>query len=167
METGQHPAPARLRALPSWLLGQAAVAAHRLTDHALAGAGLRRHHFAMLCALEEFGPSSQTDLGRCTSIDRSDVAAAINALADGGHIDRTPDPTDGRRNIITITPAGTALLDRLGILLDQAQDELLHSWTPTERNDLTAQLARILDAKPTSTSTPPARGAGKADSSFS
>jgi DNA-binding MarR family transcriptional regulator len=144
VEIGEHPTPARLRALPSWLINQVAIAANRLTDAALAGVGLRRYHFAMLAALDEFGPSSQADLGRCTGIDRSDVVAAINTLEQHGHVDRRPDPADGRRNIITITTAGSAHLERLDTLVAGAQDDLLHSWSRGERDSLISQLTRIL-----------------------
>jgi len=147
VEIGEHPTPARLRALPSWLLNQVAIAANRLTDRALADVGLRRYHFAMLAALDEFGPSSQAELGRCTGVDRSDVVAAINTLAEHGYVDRSPDPADGRRNIITITAAGTAHIGRLDALVAAAQDELLLSWSRSERETLVKQLTRIIDSR--------------------
>lgn len=145
MEIDERLTPARLHTLPSWLINQAAIAANRLTDQALASVGLRRYHYAMLAALEEFGPSSQADLGRCTGIDRSDVVAAINTLQERGHLARCPDPADGRRNIITITAAGRADLKRLDALVAGAQDELLHSWTRRDRDNLIKQLTRIVD----------------------
>jgi len=147
VETGEHGTPARLRALPSWLINQVAIAANRLTDQALGGFGLRRYHFALLAALEEFGPSSQARLGRCTGVDRSDVVAAINTLEEHGHVDRSPDPADGRRNIVTITAAGTALLERLDAVVAAAQDELLRAWPDDERDRLIEQLTRILDGR--------------------
>jgi DNA-binding MarR family transcriptional regulator len=70
---------------------------------------LRAANAAMLAALDEFGPSSQADLGRCTGIDRSDVVAAINAMVERGFVERSPDPSNGRRNIVTITAAGKHL----------------------------------------------------------
>ncbi|HEU5333852.1 MAG TPA: MarR family winged helix-turn-helix transcriptional regulator [Actinocrinis sp.] len=146
MESGEHLTPARLRTLPSWLINQLAIAANRLTDRALAGTGARRYHFAMLAALEEFGPLSQAGLGRCTNIDRKDVAETINALAEQGYVDRSPDPADGRRNVITLTPAGTVHLEHLGALVADAQDELLRSCSPQEREALVARLTQILDA---------------------
>jgi DNA-binding MarR family transcriptional regulator len=66
----------------------------------------------MTCVLEEFGPASQASLGRRTSMDRSDVVAALNDLARDGLVRRSPDPADHRRNVITITPAGAARLRR-------------------------------------------------------
>src|SRR5882757_2429534 len=136
MDNVQNPTPARLRALPSWSINQVAIAANRLTDRALAETGSRRHHFATLAALAEFGPSSQADLGRCTGIDRSDVVAAINAMAERGLVERNPDPSNGRRNIVTITPAGNAHLQDLTTLLHAAQAELLHPLSATESKTL-------------------------------
>ena len=147
MENGEHLTPARLRTLPSWLINQVAIAANRLTDQALASAGARRYHFAMLAALDEFGPLSQADLGRCTSIDRKDVAGAVNTLAEEGYVDRSPDPDDGRRNVITLTRHGKAHLERLAALVAEAQDELLHSCPPGARAELIKQLTQVLDAR--------------------
>jgi hypothetical protein len=39
-------------------------------------------------------------------MDRSDVVAAINELVSRGLADRSRDPADGRRNVITITRPG-------------------------------------------------------------
>jgi DNA-binding MarR family transcriptional regulator len=155
VEIAEHRTPAKLRTLPSWLINQVAITANRLTDRALAGAGARRYHFAVLAALDEFGPSSQADLGRCTGVDRSDVVAAINNLAEQGYVDRSPDPADGRRNIITITRTGTQHLQRLDALVADAQDELLLSWSLRERTGFIKQLTRIIETRDASAVTPP------------
>ncbi|WP_316043476.1 helix-turn-helix domain-containing protein [Actinomadura sp. CNU-125] len=84
----------RVRRLPSWLINVASVHSHRLVFAAFAAAGARGYHYRLLAALEEHGPASQADLGRRTGIDRSDVVAALNELAAGHHVRRTPDPAD-------------------------------------------------------------------------
>jgi DNA-binding MarR family transcriptional regulator len=145
MDNAANPTPARLRALPSWSINQVAIAANRLTERALAETGSRRYHFAMLAALDEFGPSSQADLGRCTGIDRSDIVAAINAMVERGFVERSPDPSNGRRNIVTITAAGTAHLEHLSVLLRDAQDELLRTLSAKESKTLVTLLSRLLD----------------------
>ncbi|WP_405484886.1 MarR family winged helix-turn-helix transcriptional regulator [Nocardia sp. NBC_00511] len=137
--------PARLRALPSWVINQAAITANRLTDQALTGTGSRRYHFAMLAALDEFGPSSQADLGRCTGIDRSDIVAAINAMVEQGYVRRSPDPNHGRRNIITLTDAGKKHLESLGDLLAEAQTELVRGLSAKEAETVIDLLNRVLD----------------------
>ena len=57
---------------------------------------------------------------------------------------RTPDPADRRRNVIAVTPAGTAQLGRLDGLLAEVQDELLAPLSPGERDQLTRLLGRLL-----------------------
>ncbi|MGY4102687.1 MarR family winged helix-turn-helix transcriptional regulator [Nocardia sp. R16R-3T] len=91
------------------------------------------------------GPASQADLGHHTGVDRSDIVATLNDLAERGLIERTPDPSDRRRNIVTITKAGTRHLDELERRIEGAQDELTAALTATERGELVRLLTRILD----------------------
>lgn len=137
--------PAVLTQKPSWLVSEVSRVAHRLLTGKLATAGSRGYHYRLLAALQEFGPASQATLGRRTGMDRSDVVAAVNELVGRGLADRSPDPADGRRNIITITPAGTAHLRRLEELLDDVQDELLAPLSPAERQQLIHLLTRVLE----------------------
>ena len=136
--------PAVLTQKPSWLVSEVSRVAHRLLTGKLATAGSRGYHYRLLAALQEFGPASQAKLGRRTGMDRSDVVAAVNELVGRGLADRSPDPADGRRNIITITPAGRAHLRRLEELLDDVQNELLAPLSPAERQQLIHLLTRVL-----------------------
>ena len=137
--------PARLRDKPSWLLTQTAMHASRLVAEGLAAADARGYHYRLLAALEEFGPASQATLGRRTGIDRSDVVATVNELADQGLVERTRDPEDRRRNIITITPVGVQQLWRLDGVLAGIQDELLTPLSADERDELVRLLKQILN----------------------
>jgi DNA-binding MarR family transcriptional regulator len=130
--------------LPSWLLSEASLRAHRLLTAALADVGARGYHYRLLAALLEYGPTSQATLGRRTSIDESDVVAALNELAAGGHVKRTPDPEDRRRNIVAITATGAAHFRRLDNVLVQVQDELLRPLSTAERDLLVGFLRRLL-----------------------
>jgi DNA-binding MarR family transcriptional regulator len=135
--------PVRLRAQPSWLLNQVALTGTRLVAEDLASRGLRRHHYALLATLDEVGPASQAELSRRTTIDRSDMVAAVNELADGGAIERAPDPADRRRNVITLTPAGRRLLRELDDRLDEVQARLLAPLSPADRTRLIALLTEL------------------------
>ena len=145
MTTADAATPARLAGKPTWLISQASATAHRLLTGRLAGAGARGYHYRLLAALEEFGPASQAELGRHAGLDRSDVAAALSELAGQGLVERTRDPADGRRNVVTMTPAGTAQLQRLDGLVAGVQDELLAPLSADERDLLTRLLTRLLD----------------------
>lgn len=82
----------RLRALPTRLVNQVALVANRASERALEPTGSRRHHYALLATLAEFGPASQAELGRRTRIDRSDIVAAVNDLAERGSSSAAPIP---------------------------------------------------------------------------
>jgi DNA-binding MarR family transcriptional regulator len=136
--------PARLTTKPTWLLSQLAVHAHRLTSDGFAAAGARGYHYRILAALAEFGVASQAELGRRCTMDRSDVVAAINELAERGFVQRTPDPADRRRNQVTLTQAGESHLRQLDETLDRAQENLLGPLPDADRQTLIRLLARLL-----------------------
>jgi DNA-binding MarR family transcriptional regulator len=135
----------RFRGLPSWLISQTSMHAHRLLTEALAAADARGYHYRLLAALREFGPASQATLGRRTGIDRSDVVAALNELAERGLVERAPDPDDRRRNVVTLTATGRARFQRLDRVVSDVQDELLAPLSPAEREQLIGLLARVLE----------------------
>ncbi|GAA5199106.1 hypothetical protein GCM10023322_73940 [Rugosimonospora acidiphila] len=141
----EESAATRLTGLPSWLLTQAAAHAHRLVSDGFAAADSRGYHYRLLATLEEFGPASQATLGRRSGIHFSDMVAAINELAERELVERAPDPTDRRRNVVTITAAGRRRLRVLDRRVAQIQDELLAPLSPAEREQLTGLLARLLE----------------------
>ncbi|MFG2088717.1 MULTISPECIES: MarR family winged helix-turn-helix transcriptional regulator [unclassified Spirillospora] len=145
MMTADTRTPARLRHAPSWLINLASAHSHRLVSDGFAAAGARGYHYRLLAALDENGPSSQAALGRRTGIDRSDVVAALNELAGKNLVERSPDPSDRRRNVITLTPDGSRHLNELQEVVDQVQDDLLAALTPSERDQLTDLLTRVID----------------------
>ncbi len=147
-------APARLRSLVSWLINQNSVTAHRLVARRLASVGAHRYHYAMLAALEEFGPASQAALGHRCGLDRSDVAAAVTDLAQRHLVERSADPLDRRRNIVRITPAGLRQLRTLDRLMAAAQDELLEPLPADERRQLVRLLTRLADHQAQSRAAP-------------
>ncbi|WP_335976554.1 MarR family winged helix-turn-helix transcriptional regulator [Streptomyces sp. CA2R106] len=136
--------PRRLVALPSRLLNLAAAQGERMVSGRLAAADARKWHYAVLAALEEYGPASQATLSRRTGIYRSDLVAVINELEARDAVRRAPDPEDRRRNVVTLTPDGRDHLHRLDTVLDTAQEDLLAPLTDEERTELTALLTRLL-----------------------
>jgi len=125
---------------PTWLLSRANARAQALLHGAFADHGVRGYHFRVLAALDEHGPASQADVGRRAGIDRSDVVATLNELVGDGLAARQPDPSDRRRNVVSITRTGTATLERLQAVLDDVQDAVVAPLTGNER----AQLVRLL-----------------------
>lgn len=145
METTRSRTPARLKRLPSWLINQAAIPANRLVTEGLAGAGVRRHHYALLTTLDEIGAGSQATLSDCSAVDRGDMVSTIDELVEKGLVARTPDSTDKRRNVVTITPAGRRLLRKLDRLVADIQNQLLAALSVDERRQLVLLLGRVVD----------------------
>jgi DNA-binding MarR family transcriptional regulator len=129
---------------PTWLLSRANARAQELLAAAFAAEGLRGYHFRLLAGLDQYGPSSQADLGRNTGIDRSDVVAALNQLVAGGLARRAPDPADARRNVVTITRRGRTTLERVDATLDDVQAAVLEPLTPGERATFLRLLAELI-----------------------
>jgi MarR family transcriptional regulator, lower aerobic nicotinate degradation pathway regulator len=126
------------------LITQLAGHTRRLVLEAFAQTGARSYHYRILASLHEFGVSSQIDLARRSGMDRSDVVAAINELVAEGQVERTPDPGDRRRNVVSITKSGERQLRRLDRAIDRVQEELLEPLGPDDRQTLVGLLSRLL-----------------------
>jgi DNA-binding MarR family transcriptional regulator len=136
--------PSRVADAPTWLITQVNAHAHRLLAEGFARAGAHGYDYRLLAALAEFGPASQAALSRRTTIDRSDVVAALNELAADGFIQRSPDPEDARRNVVTITAAGGRQLRKLDRALDDVQEKLLAPLSASDRERFVRLLRRVL-----------------------
>ena len=139
-------APQRLRALPSWLLAQSTNAAGRFVSAELSALGAARPDYAVLACLDEFAPLSQAELGAHAGLDRGDVVRLVDGLAAAGLVARTVDPSDRRRNIITLTDQGHHRLYELDAAIGRAQDRALARLTPDERERLVSLLHRLLES---------------------
>lgn len=144
MATGDsEETPARLRGMTSRQVSMTAAHAQRLVGEGLASADARKYHYAVLAALAEFGPASQAVLSGRSRIYRSDLVATINELTDRGFVERAPDPTDRRRNVITMTEKGREQLYRLDVLLTAVQEDLLAPLSSAEREELSRLLGLL------------------------
>ena len=63
---------------------------------------------AVLTRLHTEGPSSVSALASAEAISHQAISAILAVLDNRGFIQRSPDPTDGRRQLISLTPAGVA-----------------------------------------------------------
>ncbi len=144
----EYDPPERMRRLPSWLAAELARRGAMLVGEALAGEGVRRQHFAVLTSLAEQGAASQADIGRRLWIDRSDLHGLLGELEGDGLVARVRDSEDRRRNVVTLTAAGKALLRRLDKRVDAAQTALLEPLSSTERREVIRLLERVVSHRP-------------------
>lgn len=142
------PVPSRIGDRATWLISRAYGRSRGLLNagFAASGAGLRSYHYRLLAALEEWGPVGQADLGRSTSLDRSDVVAVLGELERFGLVERTVNPDNRRRNIVSITPAGGRQLRALDHVVNEIQERVLAPLSQDERRELTKLLRKLADA---------------------
>jgi DNA-binding MarR family transcriptional regulator len=134
--------PARLRGLASWQANKVSTLGARLTAQHMPLTA--RADFAVLAALDEYGPLSQAGIGRRLGLDRNDVNGVVNRLEGALQVERRPDPADRRRNVVTLTDTGRDQLTELQRHADAVQDELLAGLDDAERRHLHGLLAKVL-----------------------
>jgi DNA-binding MarR family transcriptional regulator len=62
--------------------------------------------FYLLRIIDVSGPLRMTELAAMAGLDHSTVSRKVAALILEGHIERSPDPRDGRASRLALTPAG-------------------------------------------------------------
>jgi DNA-binding MarR family transcriptional regulator len=137
------PAPSRIRALPSWLLGRAAARGRGLVAEALARHDMRMWHHVVLAAVADLGPVAQAELGRTVALDPKDLVGVLNDLQAAGLVVRAPDPADRRKNAVGLTAVGDRVLAECTKAGERANDELLAPLSPAEREQFLDMLRRI------------------------
>ncbi len=66
---------------------------------------------AVLTRLHKEGSSSASALASAEAVSHQAIGAILAVLETRGYIQRSPDPTDGRRQLVSLTAAGVAQAD--------------------------------------------------------
>jgi MarR family transcriptional regulator, transcriptional regulator for hemolysin len=120
---------------------------HRLETDLGGAPGLRQRQLVALTFLRDHGPAPQQAMAEALSIDPSNVVLLLNELEQAGLATRRRDPTDRRRHIVEIAPAGEQALRKVGRVLDGIEDDVLGSLTAAQRGDLHELLDQALDGQ--------------------
>ncbi|MFB6717293.1 MarR family winged helix-turn-helix transcriptional regulator [Streptomyces sp. NPDC056237] len=120
-----------------------ARSAPRLAELELTG---RQYH--ALAVLAEDRPGSQLELATALGVLPAIVVTLVDDLEGRGLLRRQRDPRDRRRQSLTLTDQGHALLRRADALAAAVEDDVLAGIGATARADLRAALAAAL-APPT------------------
>ena len=140
------PRPPSLLAQPSYLASQVSKYGRRRLEAALGEHGLLLGHEAVLSALDDFGPLSQQQLADSLDFDKSHLVSRIDDLVGRGLVTRTQDPADRRRNQVTLTAAGQALVDQMRPVAFASQRGFLDALSAAEQQTLVSLLRRVLVA---------------------
>jgi len=99
--------------------------------------------WAALAKLREVGDCSQNHLGRLTAMDAATIKGVIDRLTARGFTAVRPDPRDGRRIVVALTPTGLDLYDRAAPIAARITDETLGPLDVEQRSTLVALLRRL------------------------
>ncbi len=94
---------------------------------------------AALARLDRGGPATSSELARLEQISPQSMGATLGGLEARGLVARRPDPNDGRRAVLYLTPAGQAVLrDRRNESTQRIAQALAAGFTSAELRQLQA-----------------------------
>ena len=101
---------------------------------------------AALVSLREWADGTSVDvLADAMRLSHSRAVRVVDRLEEAGLARREPDPSDGRRALVWLTPSGRRLADRALKARSGALDSVVATLTAAERRDLDRVLAAVLD----------------------
>ena len=110
----------------------------------LAEPALSDTQLAALATLERHGAMSPGDLAEHEKVQPPSMTRVIAALVDWGLVTRAPHPTDRRQVILTVTPQGRSLVQRVRRRKEAWLAQRLAELSPQERATL-REAAPILE----------------------
>ena len=106
-----------------------------------AAEGLTWSQGAVVTRLESAGGMTSAELARAEGVRPQSMSATVAMLEAEGLVRRAPDPTDGRRVLLTVTDAGRAARNQGREVKQKWLAAALQDLSPPER----AELRRSLD----------------------
>ena len=99
--------------------------------------GLTLPEVSALAHLDRSGPTTSSALAKVEQISPQSMGATLAALEARGLIERHPDPSDGRRIVLSVTPAGAQLRrERHDARSQRMAQVLVAEFTPAELDQL-------------------------------
>jgi DNA-binding MarR family transcriptional regulator len=109
--------------------------------------GMTPRQYHLLALLDGNGPIGQSELGAAVGTDPSVLVTQLNPLEEGGVISRDRDPSDRRRHVVSLTPAGARKLREATRSQERAEDAIFSALDPVDREQLRSLLIAIRDSR--------------------
>lgn len=100
--------------------------------------------FWLLKTISHRGPLRITDLAAATNLDTSTVSRHVAQLQRNGFIDRTPDPADGRAQLVGISVGGQHQLDQAFERRRAILENTLAEWGPADIAEFERLLSKFV-----------------------
>jgi DNA-binding MarR family transcriptional regulator len=117
-------------------------------NQALAGThskklGISINNWKIMSVIGFFGPLSATALGAHTGLDSDKVTRAVDTLVWRGYVIRKTDERDRRRVLLTLSPNGRRVHDRIELVASALEAEFLSVLTTEEYRSFLAALTKL------------------------
>lgn len=106
---------------------------------------LSRAEWRVLAALGCNDQMAAKEIGPYSTLEKMQVSRAVARLEQDALIERVEDSADARAKIISLTPAGRALYQRIAPLARAREAYLLDALEPAERELLKTAMDRLLE----------------------
>jgi DNA-binding MarR family transcriptional regulator len=101
---------------------------------------------SVLWHLSRREPVRTGEVASALEIDQSVVSRAVADLVSHEYVRRVPDPVDGRACLLSVTPAGRAVLSAVVARVDRRFEGRLAGWSPAELERIAEDLRRLREA---------------------
>jgi DNA-binding MarR family transcriptional regulator len=135
--------PAELVSRAGFLLGRVGMGLKMRTMEAFEQEGFSAYQYSVLALLDEGPRTAQAAIADALQFDPSQLVALLDGLEERGLIERRRDPSDRRRQMVNLTPAGKRQLASFRKLVARVEDEFLAPLDDDERAQLHELLLRV------------------------
>ncbi len=105
--------------------------------------GLTPLEFTVLGAIDANEAVSAMDISKRLNIAMPNVVALVTKMSKAGHVCRDKDKSDGRRQLLSLTPSGTELVLAIEQAIIKADAALISRLTPEEAKEFMRLLKRL------------------------
>jgi DNA-binding MarR family transcriptional regulator len=138
-----------LQGIVGFHLARAAVNTHGMFErHVGVPFELTKVDFSLLMLLRANPTVSPKQLARALAITAPKLTLLLDRLQQRGMLQRRPNPTDGRSQLVVLTPSGRQLADRAGAAAQPMEDEVRARLSPAEHAMLIELLDKLARAAP-------------------
>ena len=112
-----------------------------------------------LAAIGTFSPLSVNELAHRANLNKGQASRAAQSLVDQQLVRKEPSSTDGRGVVLTLTPKGHKVWQKLMKVIDRRNQEILSCLSVAEVQQLSKMLDRLVEqARKDASGTPSGRG---------
>lgn len=135
----------QVTAMPGHLLRRCQQIAVSVFLDECRGFDLTPLQFTILSTLVREGPLDQAAIGGRTAMDRTTVSLVVGKLARRGLVTRRVSELDRRARLVSVTPAGEALVRSVLPRVEAAQARMLAPLSASERDHFADLLRKMAD----------------------